>query len=190
MIDQNLKKLLDGNKRFASSRAKHPRQGQRRRQEAVKGQKPFAVVVGCSDSRIPPEILFDQGIGDLFIIRVAGNIVDDVALGSVEYAVDHLGVELVVVLGHGACGAVTATASGGEAHGHIANIVNLIVPAVEQAKGQEGDLIDNAIRANAHLVADRIRAAEPIMAKLVAEGKAKVVAAYYDIASGVVSVLE
>jgi carbonic anhydrase len=189
-MDQNLKKLLDGNKRYLSSRMKHPRQGERRRLEVSTGQHPFAIIVGCSDSRIPPEILFDQGIGDLFIIRVAGNIVDDVALGSVEYAADHLGVGLVVVLGHGACGAVTATAQGGGAHGHITNIVNLIAPAVEQAKGQEGDLVDNAIKVNAVLTAAKIRSAEPIMAKLTAEGKVQVVAAYYDILSGAVSVLE
>ncbi len=136
VIDQALQTLLDGNKRFAAGRQLHPNQGKERRDEVAKGQKPFAIIVGCSDSRIPPEILFDQGIGDLFIIRLAGNIVDDMALGSIEYAADHLGSRLVVVLGHSKCGAVTATAQGGEAHGHIGSIVKAIAPAVDRAKGK------------------------------------------------------
>ena len=94
-IGQVLQKLIEGNKRFSSSRQSHPNQSREHRQELSKGQKPFAIIVGCSDSRVPPEIIFDQGLGDLFVIRVAGNIVDDVALGSIEYAVDHLGTSLL-----------------------------------------------------------------------------------------------
>ena len=118
-VNQALKKLLEGNERCRSGQAQHPRQDARRRKEITKGQKPFAVIVGCSDSRIPPPMIFDQGLGDLFVIRVAGNIADSVVLGSIEYAVEHLGCKLVVVLGHGKCGAVTAAAEGGKAPGHI-----------------------------------------------------------------------
>jgi carbonic anhydrase len=187
--DQTLKKLTDGNKRYASLKQKHPNQGSRRRAEVSKGQKPFAVIVGCSDSRIPPEILFDQGLGDIFVIRVAGNIVDDVALGSIEYAVDHLNTKLVVILGHSKCGAVTATVQGGEAHGHIAGIVKAIAPAVKKAKGKKGDLTDNAIRANVELVVKQVKTSTPIIAKMVRAGKVKVVGAYYDIGTGLVEIV-
>ncbi|MDD3845934.1 MAG: carbonic anhydrase [Syntrophorhabdaceae bacterium] len=188
-INEALQNLLDGNKRFAAMKQTHPNQDRARRDDVKGGQKPFAVVVGCSDSRIPPEILFDQGIGDLFIIRLAGNIVDDMALGSVEYAVDHLGTPLVVVLGHSKCGAVTATAKGGEAHGHIGGIVKLIAPAVNNVKNQPGDLVDNAIKENARLVAAAIASSKPVLGKMVEEGKIAVIPAYYDIDTGLVEML-
>lgn len=188
-IKDALQKLADGNKRFTGSKLIHPNQTGERRAEVSKGQKPFAVIVGCSDSRIPPEIIFDQGLGDLFVIRVAGNIADEIALGSIEYAVEHLGTQLVMVLGHGKCGAVTATAQGGEAHGHIGSIVKTIAPAVEKVRGKPGDLADNAIRANVGLVVDTIMTSKPILAKLAGEGKIKVVGAYYNIESGSVEML-
>jgi len=188
-IDENVQKLIEGNKRFAASKPIHPNQTTERRVEVSKGQKPFAVILGCSDSRIPPEIIFDQGLGDLFIIRVAGNIVDDIALGSIEYAVDHLGVQLVVVLGHGKCGAVSATVQGGEAHGHINCIVKAIAPAVEKAKKQSGDLIDNSIKANVELVVDQIVSSKPILSELVKEAKLKIAGAYYNIENGVVELI-
>ncbi len=188
-IQNALDKLIEGNKRFLSRGALHPNQDAARRAEATKGQRPFAVIVGCSDSRIPPEIIFDQGIGDIFVIRVAGNIADDVALGSIEYAVDHLGSQLIVVLGHSSCGAVTATVQGGEAHGHIASIVKAIGPAVEEAKGKPGDLTDNSIRTNAGLVARTIASSKPILSKMVDEGRIKVVAAYYHLDTGLVELL-
>ncbi len=188
-IDEALKKLISGNQRFAASKPIHPNQSTERRAEVSKGQKPFAVIVGCSDSRIPPEIIFDQGLGDLFVIRVAGNITDDVALGSIEYAVDHLGTQLVVVLGHGKCGAVTATVQGGGAHGHIGSIVKAISPAVKKAAGRPGDLTDNAIRANVELVVGAVSSSEPVLSALVKGGRIKVVGAYYDIDTGVVEFL-
>lgn len=188
-IGQALQKLIEGNKRFFTSRQSHPNQQRERRQELVNGQKPFAVIVGCSDSRIPPEIIFDQGLGDLFVIRVAGNVVDDIALGSIEYAVDHLGTKLIVVLGHSKCGAVTATVQGGEAHGHIGSIVEAIRPAIEIAKGLPGDLTDNTIKANTRLVADQIQSSGPILSELVHLGKIAVVSAYYNIESGEVHIL-
>jgi carbonic anhydrase len=184
LINESLQKLTEGNKRFVDSKSIHPNQTLARRNEVLKGQNPFAVIVGCSDSRIPPEIIFDQGIGDLFIIRTAGNIVDDVALGSIEYAVDHLGTPLVVIFGHGKCGAVTAVVQGGEAHGHIGSIVKIIAPAVEKAKAQCGDLIYNATITNIGLVADTVKASKPIITKALEQGKVKIVGAYYDIESG------
>jgi len=187
--DKNLKKLIEGNKRYVESKPVHPNQTAKRRKEITKGQKPFAIIVGCSDSRVPPEILFDQGLGDLFIIRVAGNIVDDVALGSIEYAADHLGTKLIVVLGHGKCGAVSATVKGGEVHGHIGSIVKKIAPAVKKAKGQPGDVTDNAIRNNIALVVKKIASSKPVIAGLIKKGELKVVGAYYNIDSGVVEII-
>ena len=188
-IGQVLQKLIEGNKRFSLSRQSHPNQSRERRQELVKGQKPFAVIVGCSDSRIPPEIIFDQGLGDLFVIRVAGNIVDDVALGSIEYAVDHLGTQLIVVLGHSKCGAVTATVQGGAVHGHVESIVEAIKPAIDVAKDLPGNLTDNTIKANARLVASQIQSSQPILSELARLDKIAVVSAYYDIENGEVHIL-
>ena len=188
-LGQVLQKLIEGNKRFSSSKQSHPNQDRERRQQLVKGQKPFAVIVGCSDSRISPEIIFDQGLGDLFVIRVAGNIVDNVALGSIEYAVDHLGTQLIVVLGHSKCGAVTATVQGGAVHGHIGSIVQAIKPAIETARELSGDLTDNTIKANARLVADQIQHSDPVLSELARLGKIVVVSAYYDIENGEVHIL-
>ena len=187
--DQALKFLEDGNKRFVAARFDNAKKSDARRAEVAKGQKPFAVIIGCSDSRVPPEVVFDQGLGDLFIVRLAGNIVDDAALGSIEYAVDHLGAPLIVILGHQRCGAVEATVQGGEAHGHIPILLKAIQPAVDQAKGRPGDLLDNAIRANVALVAAKLKGAAPILAPAVKEGKVKVVGAYYDLDTGKVSLL-
>ncbi len=182
--DRILQVLSEGNSRYVSSKPTHPNQDANRIKEVSKGQHPIAVIVGCSDSRIPPEIIFDQGLGDLFVIRVAGNILDDIGMGSIEYAVDHLGVTVVVVLGHGKCGAVGATVQGGEAHGHIGSIVRAITPALEKAKNLEGDLTDNTIRANVKLVVEQIASSKPILLPMVDGGKVKILGAYYDIESG------
>lgn len=183
-----LAKLLEGNRRFVSGKAAGPNRSAARRAETAGGQKPFAIIVSCADSRVPPEILFDQGIGDLFIVRAAGNVVDDVAIGSIEYAVEHLGANLIVVLGHRKCGAVAATVAGGEAPGHIGAIVNKIKPAVAAARDRSGDPLDNAIKANVKLVSQDLGKSEPILRPMAEDGAVKVVGAYYDIENGAVSV--
>jgi carbonic anhydrase len=188
-IKQSLKKLMDGNKRCVVCKQQNPRQDARRRKEVSKGQKPFAVIVGCSDSRIPPELIFDQGLGDLFVVRLAGNIVDNVALGSIEYAVEHLGSKLVMVLGHGKCGAVTAAAQSPDAPGHVGSIVKAIQPAVKKAKKLQGDLVDNAIRANVELVVGKIKSSKPILAEMVENGEIEIKGAYYNIETGAVELL-
>lgn len=129
-----MQKLIDGNKRYVEGKFIHPNQSAERRMELSKDQNPFAVILSCSDSRVPPEIIFDQGIGDLFIIRVAGNIISNEVLGSIEYAVEHLDVGLVVVLGHERCGVVSAAVAGGEVHKHISSLVEAILPAVKTAE--------------------------------------------------------
>jgi len=148
--------LKEGNARFVTSQVSSAKPNAARREETAKAQHPFAIVAACADSRTAPEIVFDANIGDLFVVRTAGNLVDDHGLGSIEYAVDHLGSRLVVVLGHQRCGAVTAAMGGGTAPGHIQSLVRDILPAVTSSKGKPGDATDNAISENARLIAARI----------------------------------
>jgi carbonic anhydrase len=187
--DAALKMLREGNGRFVSEKMKHSGQSMKRVVELAKAQYPVAVVVSCSDSRVPPEIIFDQGLGDLFVVRTAGEVVKDAELGSIEYAVEHLGTPLVIVLGHKRCGAVEAAVKGGHAPGNIATLVDFIKPSVEQAKMQKGDVVDNAVRINAGVVADKIKGSE-IIQHLVKEKGVKIVKAYYDIDDGKVTILE
>jgi carbonic anhydrase len=187
--DVNLQKLLDGNKRYAAGASSHPNQTPARRAELAKGQAPFAIVLTCSDSRVSPEMIFDQGLGDLFVVRVAGNTLDNASLGSIEYAAEHLKSPLVLVLGHSKCGAVTAAAGGGHAPGHIHTLVKAIAPAIQAAKGQPGDAIDNAARASVKATVQQLRQAEPIVGELVKAGKLKVVGARYDLETGCVELL-
>lgn len=185
----SLQKLIDGNKRFTDSKPTHVNQTSERRLDVAKGQKPFAVVVTCSDLRVPPEIIFDQGLGDLFVIRTAGNIIDDIGLGSIEYAVEHLGVQLIVVLGHEKCGAVDAAVKGGHAEGHIQNLIEAIRPAVEKEKKNKGDLLDNSVKANALMVVKQLNSSEPILKEFVHEKKLTIVGARYDLDDGLVTIL-
>ncbi|MCA9730151.1 MAG: carbonic anhydrase, partial [Candidatus Eisenbacteria bacterium] len=132
--DQALEALKAGNDRFVTGTSLFPHLDRKRRYETAKGQTPFVTVIGCSDSRVPIEALFDQGIGDVFVIRVAGNVCDTDEIGSIEYGVDHLGTPLMVVLGHESCGAVTAVVKDAEIHGSIPKLVDNIGPAVATAR--------------------------------------------------------
>ncbi len=181
-----MKELIEGNKRFVAGKSKFPNTNSTRRTEVAKGQHPFAIILGCSDSRIPPEILFDRGLGDVFIIRTAGNVVDDIAIGSIEYAAEHLGVQLLVVLGHSKCGAVDATMKGGEAPGHIGSIVKKLKPVVDATKSKPGDAWLNCVKANVDHLVKELEESKPILSEMVEEGKLKVVGATYDVESGVV----
>ncbi|HUV35805.1 MAG TPA: carbonic anhydrase, partial [Patescibacteria group bacterium] len=154
--DEAFEALMAGNGRYVAGAPVHPRQTAARRAETAGGQHPFAVVITCADSRVPPEILFDQGIGDLFVIRVAGNITGNAVVGSVEYAAEHLGVPLVVVLGHTHCGAVNAAIVGDGTPGRIAHIVGRIAPAVDRARELPGELAGNVVRANVEIVVDEL----------------------------------
>jgi carbonic anhydrase len=152
-----------------------------RRAETAQSQHPFAIVVACADSRTAPEIVFDQSIGDLFVIRTAGNLVDDYALGSIEYGVEHLGTRLIVVLGHERCGAVTAALSGDSAPGHINSLVRDIQPAVVASKGRDGDALTNAIHENDAEVAAKIRKEAELGAHA---PQVRVVEGYYNLDTG------
>ncbi len=185
-----LKLLLDGNQRFATAQAMHPHQTAARRDEVASGQKPSAVIVGCADSRVPPEVVFDQGLGDVFVVRVAGEVVDDTALGSIEFAVAKLGARLIVVLGHERCGAVEAALKGGPVPGHVGRVVDAIKPAISKAAAEPGDALENAVRDNVRAVVVRLRASEPVLAPLVRDGSLRVVGAVYDLDTGVAQVVE
>jgi carbonic anhydrase len=188
--DAALARLVEGNKRFVAGNPSHSNLTAQQWAELAKGQHPFAIILACADSRLSPEIIFDQGLGDIFVIRNAGNLLDDHVLGSIEYAVEHLHVPLIVVLGHTKCGAVTAAVAGGEAPGHIKAIVESLSDAVEMAKKKPGDPVDNAVRINAKLEAAALAQAEPIVVEEVKAGHVKVVAARYDIATGQVEFLK
>jgi carbonic anhydrase len=179
-----LQQLIAGNERYAAGQPIHPRQDVARREDVANGQNPIAVIVGCSDSRVPPEIVFDQGLGDLFVVRTAGNVVDDQATGSIEYAVEHLHVHLIIVLGHENCGAVAAAVSGGTMDGHIGSITDAIQPAVEQARPWPGNLLDNAINANVLRVVYQLKHSEPILEHEVETGNLTVLGARYNLAPG------
>ena len=176
-----LAKLKEGNARFSSSKVSEGKPVAAEREETAKAQHPFAVILACADSRTAPEIIFDEVIGDLFVIRNAGNLVDEHALGSIEYAVEHLGTRLIVVLGHERCGAVTAAVASNTAPGHEQSLVRDIQPAVKAAKDKPGDALDNAIAENAREVAARIHKE----AELGEHAKeVRVVSAVYNLDSG------
>ena len=188
--DKALAELLDGNKRYAGSKFFHPDQDIKRREEVAMEQHPSAIILTCSDSRVPPEVIFDQGLGDIFVIRVAGNTVDNLVLGSIEYGVEHLHAPLIVVLGHERCGAVTAAVSGEDMPGHLNSLTQDIKPAVESARKQSGDLLDNSIRININMVVEKLNKSEPILSGLIKEGKIKIVGAYYDLDTGIVNIVK
>jgi carbonic anhydrase len=187
--DQALNALMEGNARFLSGNVCHPNQNDESLAKAVSGQQPFAVVVSCSDSRVPPEILFDQGIGDIFVIRTAGEVMDNATIGTIEYAVEHLHVPLIVVLGHDDCGAVKAAIEGGAQPGQIAYIVDAITPAVNAAKGMNGDLLNNSINVNAQDVAVQLRSTSPILSEEAHAGTLQIVSARYHLDTGAVELL-
>jgi carbonic anhydrase len=182
--------LVEGNQRYISGQSSAQTEYLHRRDANAKGQKPFAIIVCCSDSRVPPEVVFDQGIGDLFVVRSAGHVVDDVALGSIEYAVEHLGSGLILVLGHERCGAVAATCAGGEAPAHIASIVKAIQPSFDAVRAMPGDPIENTLRANVKAVVARLTSNEPVLAPLIKESRIDIKGARYDLDSGKVEIVE
>ena len=186
--------LISGNKRFAEGNPTHPNQSLSRRREMAKGQNPRAAVLACADSRVSPEIIFDQGLGDLFVVRVAGNVVNDPILGSLEYAVEHLGTQLIVVLGHQRCGAVAAACAGGEAPGHIASLVQALAPAVDKISAShnasDDGRVDLAAKENVRMTVKSLHTCGPILEEWVRQGKLEVAGAFYDLDTGTVEIVE
>jgi carbonic anhydrase len=185
--DAALADLRLGNDHHAQHKYLHPHETLARQRELIKEQHPEAEILSCADSRVPPEIIFDQGLGDLFVVRVAGNVASDTEIGSLEYGAEHLHIPLLVVLGHEGCGAVTAAVSAGEPEGHIATLVDLIKPAVEKTRGNPGDAVNNAVRKNVELVVEQLRSSTPILSKLVSEGRLKIVGGVYSLETGKVT---
>lgn len=187
--DEALQRLLAGNKRWVAGTLEHPNHCEESRRLTSKKQTPIATILTCADSRVPPVDIFDQGIGDLFVVRVAGNIIGSHSLGSIEYAVKHLQTPLVMVMGHSSCGAVGAVASEVKLDGHMASFTAPIQTAIKKAKPIAGDLVDNAAKEVAKMIASQIADSEPIIGDYVKEGKVKVIPAYYDIGTGAVQLL-
>lgn len=189
--DEALKRLIDGNRRFLADQSPPMIQNSRRRLALTKTQEPFVAYVSCSDSRVPPELLFGRGLGEMFIIRNAGNTVDTVALGSIEYAVAVLGVPLIVVMGHQSCGAVKAALGVVEDNavfpGVIGRMIEPIIPAVLQSRGQPGDKLENAGGSNVRRVVRQLRTAtDPLLLEPQREGRLRVVGAFYSFETGAV----
>jgi carbonic anhydrase len=185
--DAALKELMDGNQRFTSNRlTAHDHDLAILREHTVEKQEPFAGILSCADSRVPVELIFDQSIGHLFVTRLAGNVVTSEIIASLEYGAAVLGTRVIVVMGHSSCGAVKATIQAKEVPGQISALYSHIQPAVDQA----GPNLEAATKANARMQAALLRQASPVVSGLMKENKLKVVAAYYDIGTGTVSVLD
>lgn len=195
--DQAIERLKAGNSRFVQGKTIHPRQSPERIREVAKGQKPYAVIVGCADSRVPNEIIFDEGLGDLFIIRTAGQVSAAASFGSIEFAEAVLGTNLIVVLGHTECGAVTAACNYQKpVPGSIIALVNAIKPAALHVEAQvksgqikQEDFVNAAVRENVRMQVEQLRNLEPVLAQAVRTGEAKIVGAVYNLATGVVEFL-
>jgi carbonic anhydrase len=194
--DQALHDLMEGNQRFKNGKTKGPRRSPADFSRLAAAQYPEAIIVSCSDSRVAPEILFDVGVGDIFVIRVAGNVVSGAGVtvkGSIEYGVAELNAPLIMVLGHSNCGAVKAAKQHIDATdslpGAIDGLVELVKPAVAKSKGEPGDPLVNAIRENVEIGVEKLKSLEPILAPKVRDGKVKVVGAVYDLSTGEVKLV-
>ncbi len=183
--DEALIQLKAGNARFMIGQSIKPRQDFTRIKEVASGQFPFATIVGCSDSRVPNEIIFDQGLGDLFIVRTAGQVSSYASWGSIEFAEEVLGTKLIVILGHTQCGAVNAAVNLPEVPGHIVTLINAIKPAVVMAKKNDPEhILDASIRENIRMQVEQLKGLEPVLAKRVREGSIKIIGALYDLNTG------
>lgn len=192
---QALEQLMAGNLRYRTEGLRHPHQTAQRIAEVAKGQHPIAVILGCSDSRVLPEIAFDCGVGDLFVVRVAGNVLDDVVLGTIEYAVVELGIQLVIVLGHERCGAITAAVKGLKLNGHMASLMTALRPVIDISKRKNTDYdydydpIEAAVLANVRMTAAKLRVSQPILAKSVTDGKLTIIGARYGLDDGLITIV-
>ncbi len=186
--DRALQLLIKGNERFVENKRKFPDQDWKRITEVAPSQAPFAAILGCADSRVPAEIVFDRGFGDIFVCRVAGNVATPEEIGSLEFGTLILEAKVLMVLAHERCGAVKAAIQGGALPGNINSLTQAIQPAVNSTSNQPGDPVENACKANARLQANRLKAS-PVINQLIQENKLKVVPAYYDLDTGAVTIL-
>ena len=189
--EKALEKLIKGNERFVKLEQKHPDEDKKRRKEMLKGQHPFVIILSCSDSRVPPELIFDQGIGDIFEIRNAGNVLDDHVIGSIEYAVMHCGVKLIVIMGHQDCGAIAATLSGVSETKYIQSLEDSIQPAVEDCKKKGIEVnSDNVVKAHVMQDINELLEQDTELVKYMKEHNVQIVPAYYHLDTGKVDFLK
>jgi carbonic anhydrase len=179
-----LQLLKDGNTRYMADRMEHPHEGTQHRVELSIAQHPFAIILGCADSRVIPELIFDRGMGDLFVIRLAGNIADDAVIASIEYAIEHLGTQLVVVLGHENCGAVNAAVNHETSAGKINSLLYYIEPALNSVFSSAENLLEQVIRTHVGHMVNIISCAEPILSIECRRGNLTVLPAYYSLSTG------
>ncbi|MCP9237690.1 carbonic anhydrase [Lewinella sp. JB7] len=185
--DQVLYRLKSGNERFVSDKLDGKLQNSSRRGELTSGQEPYAIVLSCADSRVVPELAFDTGLGEIFVVRVAGNIANTSSIASIEYAVAHIGSPVIVVLGHESCGAVTAAVKGGDNGYNLNHLVSHIQPAI--AASADGASVNEVVKENARRTANDLQERSSIIRKAVQDGKVKIVPAYYNLDSGKVDIL-
>jgi carbonic anhydrase len=185
-----LERLKQGNQRYVTSTTVCHDDWTAKRSALVQNQLPFAIIVSCSDSRVPPEIIFDQTLGALFVVRVAGNVVDDFAIGSIEYGVNVLGANLVLVLGHSNCGAVDAALKRLKFDNHIQSVLTAIQPAVNATQGESGNLLEKATKINVRNVQEKLKSSKPVLANLIEKGTLQIIGGYYDLESGKVEFLD
>ena len=186
--DKALQELLDGNERFVKAKRRSPNQTHSRLVEIAKSQKPFASILGCADSRVPSEIVFDQGLGDLFVCRIAGNIATNQQIGSLEFGSLVLGSKVIMVMGHERCGAVDAAMKGAQVPGRIGTLLEAIQPSVESSKGEPGDKLENACKANILAQVEKLKSS-PVLSELIKAEKLKIVGSYYDLDTGKISIV-
>jgi len=191
--EEALRLLLEGQQRYLSGQSLHQHQETGWRATLAYSQHPFGLILGCADSRVPPEILFDQGLGDLFVIRTAGHVLDNAVFGTVEYGLEELNIPLVMVMGHERCGAVQAAVksmdTGSVIPGHLGELVAAITPAVEQVKDQPGNIVDNAVRAHVRLVMRQLQVEVPLLAQRIRDDRATIVGARHDLDTGEIELL-
>jgi carbonic anhydrase len=184
--EQAVKSLMEGNQRFVNGKRENPHQNMARLAEIAKTQKPFAAILSCADSRVPSEIIFDQGFGDLFVCRVAGNIATPEEIGSLEFGSLVLGAKVIMVLGHERCGAVDATIKGAQVPGQIASLLDAIKPAIKDSESQTGDRLENAVKANVLYQIEKLKTSS-VISELIQQKKLTVAGGYYDLDTGAVT---
>lgn len=186
--EEVITRLKEGNARFVADNLNADLQDSARRDELTGGQSPWAIVLSCADSRVAPELTFDSGLGELFVIRVAGNVANTSTIASIEYAVAHLGTGVIVVLGHQSCGAVTAAVAGGDNGYNLNHLLAHVAPAIAQSA--DGAAINDVVKKNAELTCDELKNRSSIIGGAVASGKVKIVPAYYHLDNGAVDFLD
>ena len=181
-VQESLNRLKEGNARFVADQLERKFQDNSRRESLIGGQAPYAIILGCADSRVVPELAFDTGLGELFVVRVAGNVANSSSIASIEYAVAHLATKLIVVLSHQSCGAVTAAVAGGDNGYNLNHLLSHITPAISASKKEAS--VNDIAKKNAELTVGELKNRSDIINNAIEKGDVKIVAAYYNLDTG------